>query len=418
MLIDSPAALRLDLLTRYAESRGETDRLFTILAPAALYDRPIPERHRIIFYIGHLEAFDWNLLRDHLQLERFHQEFDRLFAFGIDPVDGRLPSDQPSDWPSMSQLETYRNRIRRELDGALADATESGELVQLMNIAIEHRLMHAETLEYMFHQLPYNAKIRPQSQQPVTRAVRVTLETIEVPAGTATLGLRRDAGEFGWDNEFEAHTVEAPAFTIDKYKITNGQFAEFIEDGGYRRRSLWSQADWEWKSETGIEHPVFWLARDGGFRCHTMFDETPLPLEAPVYVSHAEASAYARWLGKELPTEAEWQRAAQGAQPPPAARTLWEAPPVGSSPELRSVYGVEDLFGTGWEWTSTCFAPFPGFQIFAAYPGYSANFFDGKHFVMKGGSPRTAACMLRNSFRNWFQAHYQYVYAGFRCASH
>jgi ergothioneine biosynthesis protein EgtB len=416
MLTDTAPTLSLELLTHFSQSREETDRLFSILTASAVYERPIPERHRIIFYIGHLEAFDWNLLRNQLGLDPFHAELDRLFAFGIDPVDGGLPTDQPRDWPAIAEVENYRSRIRRELDNALAGAAESEAFVQLMNIAIEHRLMHAETLEYMFHQLPYDAKIRPNPALSMPPA-KVAAEMIEVPAGTAILGLERGSGQFGWDNEFESHTVEVPAFSIDKFKVTNAQFAKFIEDGGYARPSLWLPSDWEWKSKTAISHPVFWVPADGSFRYRTMFAEIPLPMESPVYVSHAEANAYARWAGKALPTEAQWQRAAEGAQPPPSTRALWDPPPVGIAPQLSSVWGVEDLIGTGWEWTSTEFAPFPGFQIVAAYPGYSANFFDGKHFVMKGGSTRTAACMLRMSFRNWFQAHYQYVYAGFRCVA-
>ncbi len=414
MLIDTAPALSLELLTRFSQSREETDSLFSILTSDALYERPIPERHRVVFYVGHLEAFDWNLLRNQLGLDSFDAELDRLFAFGIDPVDGGLPTDQPGDWPSIGEVEQYRSRIRRELDSALADATASNELLQLMNIAIEHRLMHAETLEYMFHQLPYEAKIRPKPARSLSPA-KVAGDMIKVPAGPAALGLERGAGQFGWDNEFEAHTVEVPAFSIDKFKVTNGQFAKFMEDGGYTRQSLWSPSDWEWKSKTSVSHPVFWVPANDSFRYRTMFEEIPLPTDSPVYVSHAEACAYARWAGKALPTEAEWHRAAEGAQPPTATRTLWDPPPIGGSPQLGSVWGVEDLIGTGWEWTASEFAAFPGFQIVAAYPGYSANFFDGKHFVMKGGSTRTAACMLRMSFRNWFQAHYQYVYAGFRC---
>jgi len=266
---------------------------------------------------------------------------------------------------------------------------------------------------------------------------------VAIPAGTATMGLARDAREFGWDNEFEAHTVDVPAFEIDPYKVTNGQFLEFIADGGYETQALWTSKnnnnsdDWNWKTANAISHPLFW--KKAGHETsgptwlwQTMFDEVQLPLDWPVYVSHAEAAAYARWAGKSLPTEAEWHRAAYstldgdarpypwGSEPPDAQLGnfdfhRWDPLPVNSFPQAQSAFGVHDLLGNGWEWTSTVFAPFPGFKPFPFYRGYSADFFDGKHFVMEGGSPRTAACMLRSSFRNWFQAHYQYVYAGFRC---
>jgi formylglycine-generating enzyme required for sulfatase activity len=149
-----------------------------------------------------------------------------------------------------------------------------------------------------------------------------------------------------------------------------------------------------------------------------MFEEAVLPLDGPVYVSHAEASAYARWAGKKLPTEQQWQRGALETQPRSNADfRSWDPTPVNAFPETRSAFGAVEMIGNGWEWTSSIFAPFAGFKPFPFYPGYSANFFDGQHFVMKGGSPRTAACMLRPSFRNWFQPHYPYVYAGFRCVS-
>ncbi len=162
---------------------------------------------------------------------------------------------------------------------------------------------------------------------------------------------------------------------------------------------------------------------EGAWRYRGMFHEIPLPLNWPVYVSHAEASAYARWAGKRLPTEAEWHRAAHGISEAPGPRhgyfdlARWDPAPVNAFPDSRSKFGVEGLSANGWEWTSSLFEPFPGFQPFPFYEGYSANFFDGQHYVMKGGSTRTERSMLRRSFRNWFQPHYQYVYAGFRCAT-
>jgi iron(II)-dependent oxidoreductase len=417
MLTQYASSLDVNVLRRLGQAREETDKLFDVLRPGVLYARPIPERHRIVFYIGHLEAFDWNLLRNHLDLAPFHPEFDGLFAFGIDPVDGGLPNDQPMDWPLLAEIEGYRDQIRRRLDSAFANTDNTETLIELMNIAIEHRLMHAETLEYMFHQLPYDSKVAVGSPTSRTRP-SFTAQMVSVPAGTVTLGLRRSSDQFGWDNEFESHTVDVPAFSVDKYKVTNGQYELFVKDGGYTRRSLWSSADWEWKTESNVWHPAFWIPKEDNFAYRSMFCEGEFPPDSPVYVSHAEACAYSRWAGKELPTEAEWQRAAEGALAPAKTRTDWNPPAIGAHPEFRSDYGVEDLLGTGWEWTSTSFAPFPGFAAHPSYVGYSAPFFDGRHFVMKGGSHRTAACLLRKSFRNWFQSHYQYVYAGFRCVSY
>jgi gamma-glutamyl hercynylcysteine S-oxide synthase len=436
------AAIHQELAERWLDARRRSDELFALVRPDSLYERPIPERHRIIFYIGHLEAFDWNLLRERaFGLKTFHAEFDRLFAFGIDPVGSGLPADQPSDWPSIDEVRGYVAKIRGILDKQLADGifnsdslTDEGfALDTLLNVAIEHRLMHAETLAYMLHQLLPAGKMA-QTDAPEIANPPVDHRMVDIPAGIVTLGVPQENKVFGWDNEFEGHLVDVPAFAIDRYKVTNRQFLGFMGAGGYETRSFWSSDDWSWKSENRICHPAFWKREADQWLYRTMFSEIALPLDWPVYVSQAEAKAYARWAGKSLPTEAEWHRAAysnprgeERAYPwgsdVPSSRfgnfdfVRWNPTPVNAFPESPSAFGVCDLIGNGWEWTSTAFAPFPGFRAFSFYPGYSADFFDGQHFVMKGGSARTAACMLRHSFRNWFQAHYQYVYAGFRGVS-
>jgi ergothioneine biosynthesis protein EgtB len=429
------------LLNRLQDARLESDKLFGIVRPGSLYERPIPERHRIIFYIGHLEAFDWNLLANRLGAAKPPQpEFDRLFAFGIDPVGGGLPSDQPADWPPVDQVHHYNSQVREALDARISSTLASAEdspdssLTEILHVAVEHRLMHLETLAYMLHQLPLEKKIRqPQILDMVSHPIQ--LRMMNIPAGFATLGLpRNDAEVFGWDNEYERQEVSVPAFKIDEHMVTNAQFLQFLDAGGYDERDLWSPADWDWKTAHGIRHPAFWKQVQSRWHYCGMFDEVMLPGNWPVYVSHAEASAYARWAGKALPTEAQWHRAAFGARggserrypwgaESPASGSgnfdfrQWDPAPVNAFPDNKSAFGVVGQLGNGWEWTSTVFAPFPGFQPMPFYAGYSADFFDGKHYVMKGGSSRTAACMLRRSFRNWFQPHYQYVYAGFRCVS-
>ncbi len=184
-------------------------------------------------------------------------------------------------------------------------------------------------------------------------------------------------------------------------------------------------------SRSGAAAPHFWVERNGEWFYRGMFEDVPLPLDWPVWVTREEAEAYAKWRGAALPSEAQFHRAAYGEagggerpypwgeQTPSSEHgnfdfARWDPEPVTASPGGASAFGVEQTVGNGWEWTATEFGPFPGFQRFPFYPGYSANFFDGHHYVIKGGSPRTAASLLRRSFRNWFRPDYPHVYAGFR----
>ena len=369
------------LSTRLTEARALTDSIWDLLRPGVLLARPIPDRHRLIFYLGHLEAFDWNLIgRRGLGEPSFHPTFDQLFEFGIDPEPGRLPQEGADEWPAEAEIRSYNRRAREIIDRHLAEAP-----IPMAEAALEHRLMHAETLAYLLHNLPYEAKVLAETPR-LSAARRGAHPLREIPAGTAVLGKEAD-GTFGWDNEFSRHTAEVPAFRAGQYKVTNGEYLRFVHDGA--------------------PVPHYWLQQNGEWFYRGMFQLMPLPLEAPVYVSQRQAAAYAAWDGKTLLTEAQFHRLAD-VLPPGAGNydfARWDPLPV---------HQTAPLIGNGWEWTRTPFAPFPGFVPMPFYPGYSANFFDGQHFVLKGASPRTAACFLRPSFRNWFRSDYPYAYATFR----
>jgi iron(II)-dependent oxidoreductase len=381
-------ALNPALRRELDSARSQTDELFELVRPASLYERPIPERHRIIFYLGHLEAFDWNLLaRRALGVPSFHPSFDQLFAFGIDPPQGSLPSDAASDWPSVDEAARYNRRTRETIDALLGEFPE-----EMLHAAIEHRLMHAETLAYILHQLPYDSKLAQQTRSIAPRPAP-NHDWIEIPEGTAELGMDSGKG-FGWDNEFQPMSVEVPAFAISRYKVTNGDYLEFVRAGG------------------GAP-PFFWIERDGAWFYRGMFAEIPFPLQCPVYVTKRQAEEYARWRGATLPSEAQFHRAASGVAP--SSNTdfrYWDPIPVTADPAPENV--PAQMIGNGWEWTSSLFAPFGGFEPKPYYTNYSAPFFDGAHYVLKGGSPRTAARLLRPSFRNWFRPAYPYIYATFR----
>jgi formylglycine-generating enzyme required for sulfatase activity len=350
----------------------------------------------VVFYLGHLEAFDWNLIcRGPLDIPSFHAKFDGLFAFGIDPDSSGLPQDKPADWPSLEEVNTYNARVRNTLDSVLEEVPQ-----ELLHVAIEHRLMHAETFAYMLHNFPFDRKIGPRAAPP-ENGRQVQPSMVEIPSGKADLGLRKGEG-FGWDNEYQQHGIDVVPFAIGKYKVTNGEYLAFVE--------------------SGAAAPPFWVSRSGRWFYRGMFEETPLPLDRPVYVSQDQAVAYAAWVGKRLPTEAEYQRAAFGSgdetgfslDPVRDNFDFREWDPVSVTSSRENKFGVVQLVGNGWEWTSTVFQPFPGFEPFPFYPGYSANFFDGQHYVMKGASQRTAAKLVRPSFRNWFRSSYPYAYATFR----
>lgn len=407
---------RMDALTRdgaaarlhreVQAARAHTDALFGLVSRETLCERPIPDRHRLVFYVGHLDAFDWNQLgRGVLDLPSFQHSFDRLFEAGIDPSPGQAPADQPSDWPALDEVLDYVARTRRKLDEVWGQLPSERVLT-----ALEHRWMHAETLCYLLHELPADVKHAPTARprHTSTHPDRGSNPWARIAAGTAVLG--QAEGEFGWDNEFPRHTAPVEGFEIARHKVTHNDYLRFVAAGG--------------------PVPHFWTHRDGDWWLRRMFDTEPLPPDEPAYLTHQQARAYATWAGARLPTEAEWQRAAYaegqrcypwGNDEPTAARAHlnfvdWDTVPVYASRSGATPEGVEQMLGNGWEWTATPFAGFDGFTSRAYYPGYSASFFDGAHFVMKGGSVRTAQRLARASFRNWFRGEYPYAYATVRLA--
>ena len=446
MPVSNDRILALDrdsLVAWYLRNRERSRRLFDLIDPDVYYSRPIALRNPIVFYEGHLPAFSIiALLNRGLGRPGVDGRLERLFARGIDPdsVETAAPrSGASTQWPSRQEVLAFGRAADEAVLAALRDAPfvedrpamQRGEAVFT---ALEHEAMHQETLLYMWHRLPQEHKHRPVDLAYELGGAPVRQETVQIPAGEATLGADRAAARFGWDNEFGVLPVTVPAFDIDVHNVTNGAFLEFVEAGGYQQRGLWTDDEWEWIQTDRIAHPTFWVKAGHGWQWHGMFEDLPLPLAWPVYVSQAEANAFARWKGRRLPTEAEYHRAAFGtpegherqfpwgdAAPDASFGNFdfasWEPVPAGARPAGASAWGVHDLAGNGWEWTSTVFAPLPGFEPMASYPEYSADFFDGQHFVMKGASPATAKELVRRSFRNWFRPNYPYVYATFRTVS-
>jgi len=416
---------------RWQSNRGRSRALFReILDAEAYWERPIPLRHPFVFYEGHLSAFAARMLKPTCaRLQAIDPALESLFDRGVDPQDATgVPS---LEWPERARIEEFVSRVDEAVEKTFEDglADSAGKAV---HTALEHEEMHQETLLYMLHRVPYSRKRKPagtpsheldSSPAPASR--------IEIPAGSATLGAPDGELPFGWDNEFPATRVDVAAFDVDARPVTNDQWLEFVEAGGYGEERWWTPEGFAWVRGEAVRQPAFWVNRDGSWFWRAQFEEVPLPGSWPVWVSHAEATAYSVWKGRRLPTEAEYHRAAFGRPDGGESGQPWgdeadggrfgnfgavrfDPVPVGARSAGTGAWGVEELVGNGWEWTSTPFEGFPGFRPMASYPGYSADFFDGRHFVMKGASPATPLPLVRRSFRNWFQPHYPYVYAKFR----
>ena len=426
----------------YARNRARTRALFDAVADDAYYSRPIDLRHPVVFYEGHLPAFSFNtLVKRALGGASIDARLEALFARGIDPSEDQGNRSHTHAWPDRCEVQQFAAEADRRVRDALrsTDLDRPGDPLLHRSEAVftilEHEAMHQETLLYMWHRLPFDQKRRPREYRPRVEGAVPPQEWVDVPGGRATLGEDDAALTFGWDNERPRRVEDVPAFSIQRHDVTNAAFLEFVDAGGYDDPRWWRSEDWTWLQTSGVRAPAFWeRPHHAAWQWRGMFDLVPLPMSWPVYVSHAEASAYTAWRGLRLPTEAEYQRATYGtpdaterthpwgAKAPSPAHgvfdfTSWDPEPAGTHPAGRSAWGIDDLVGNGWEWTSTVFAPFPGFRPLPSYPEYSADFFDGEHVVMKGASPVTAKELLRPTFRNWFRPRYPYVYATFRCAA-
>lgn len=399
---------REDLLAWFRKGRERTRRIFSIPRPEVYYERPIALRNPIVFYEGHIPAFAINtLIKLALGQPGIDEDYEILFARGIDPADEAGVADPAAAWPRPEDVSAYVRAAEALIERALTSAPldDDVRIEAALNI-LEHEPMHQETLLYMFHNLSYHQKATPPEWRSPSLTVNgqpLTGRPVRIPAGVATLGADRAEIGFGWDNEFPRHQVGVAAFEIDRHNVTNGDYLRYM-------------------NETGAPAPYFWTRREEAWFWRGMFELIPLPLSWPVYVTQEEATAYAHWRGARLPTEPEYHRAAFGT---PSGKEVgaptegnfdfrnWDPVPVGSYPP--NAWGIHDLVGNGWEWTSTPFAGFEGFEPMRSYPSYSVDFFDGQHFVLKGASPATARELIRPSFRNWFRPNYPYLYATFRC---
>ncbi|MCP9496850.1 MAG: SUMF1/EgtB/PvdO family nonheme iron enzyme [Pyrinomonadaceae bacterium MAG19_C2-C3] len=440
------------LITSFKQTRDQTHTLFHLAPEAELHRSPGFGYRPILWHLAHIGVFEAFWI---LQKIKGDEPLDNRYEALFDPI--KTPRENSNELPSRHEMEDFLAHVRARvtayletLDANAFDPHAANPLMRngyVFDLVLEHERQHQETLAYLLHLLDPSLKTRPNEpalpfDSDDANSIEPLIEhdaMVTIPAGAVIVGATGDG--FGYDNEYPAHKVELPAFQLAVYPTTNLEYLNFIEAGGYGRDEFWSDEGRAWREKENITAPLYWQKASGGFTTRTMFDShAPLDPHHPVSgVSWYEAEAYARFAGKRLPTEAEWERAANGST---AADTsiephkrrfawgdnepdanlcnfnnhVWGTTRVDAYPRGASAFGVHDMTGNVWEWTNDAFAGYPGFEAFP-YPEYSAAWFDGDHRVLKGGSWATRSSILRTSFRNFFRRGFRIAFAGIRCAS-
>ena len=363
----------------------------------------------------------------------FGPEIDRLYDAFRNPrrTRGKLPLLGVDE--AFAYAARVRTRALRRLEAVSDEGlARTGALLDggfVYGMVAQHEQQHVETLLATL-QLVTSTVLEPLPSQLPAPLRSVLPAEVHVPGGPFQMGT---AEAWAYDNERPRHEVNVPSFFLDRYPVTNGQFLAFMEDGGYANRAHWSEAGWAFREAEHLEHPLFWRRAAGGWERRRFGTWEALPPDEPVcHVCWYEADAYARWAGRRLPTEAEWEKAAAATpagtvrrypwgdgRPDRTRANLWplggHPARVGAFPAGASAFGVEQMIGDVWEWTASDFQPYSGFRAFP-YPEYSAVFFGGDYKVLRGGSWAVAPEAIRNTFRNWDYPIRRQIFAGFRCA--
>jgi ergothioneine biosynthesis protein EgtB len=429
-------------------------RTLEIVAPLEIEDYVIQTAEFMSpprWHIGHTSWFFETVLQKYQPGYKTYRE-DFLFFFnsyyeGFGPRIER-PKRGTRSRPTVADTRKYRAHIDEQMLGFIEDVSsrdDGDQILSIVRLGLEHEMQHQELLVYDIKHLlcdQFDAPMKPAPQSIVNISGMVEIEggLFELGYDAAKDGCEPHAGmralhAFAWDNEKPAHRVWLEDFAIDRAPTSIGEYLEFMNDGGYRDFRWWHSAGWEQVNTEHWQAPLYWEMHDGEWMIRDFSGLHPATDKANEPVSHVsflEASAYAKWAGKRLPTEAEWEKAATlssaalnkqsfpwGDATPDESRAnlwesrLWSVAPIGAFPDGRSARGCHQMIGDVWEWTTSDYTPYPGFK--SDFDEYNDKWFVGQK-VLRGGSFATPQIQIRSTYRNFFYPHERWMIAGFRCA--
>lgn len=431
-------ASRARILDYFHRSFERYEQLFEVLScDAAYFKKPIALRHPLIFYFGHTATFFINkllltgLLTGHAS-SRINPRFESMFAIGVDEMSWDDLNEANYQWPTVAEVKAYRDAVRATVDGIIRNAPLTLPIDWdnpwwAILMGIEHERIHLETSSVLIRQHPLDY-VRPHPAWQPCRSTGIAPENtlVNIPAGPVHLGKAPTDASYGWDNEYGQHDAAVPAFQASRYLVSNGEFRQFVDAGGYQDDSLWLEEGAAWKKFAQAEHPTFWQRDGERWQLRLLSEVVDMPWDWPVETNYHEAKAFCQWQAREtgqpvrLPSEDEWVRllAISGigeineSEPAPANLHLdhWAS----SCPVNTFAHGpLFDVVGNVWQWTETPIYPFDGFAVHPIYDDFTTPTYDDRHNLIKGGSWISCGNEARHSARYAFRRHF-FQHAGFR----
>ena len=440
ILNDKDAKALREKVRRYFHATYSIDeKLYELLADdAAFYLRPDPLRHPLVFYLGHTAVFYINKLNiAGIISERINPAFESMFAVGVDEMSWDDLNDAHYDWPAIPRVREYRDKVRSFVDDLISKlpAPEGGITWDspwwAVIMGIEHERIHLETSSVLIRQMPLQ-RVRSMDFWNICEDSGTAPQNELLPVKGKEIVLGKDYSDplYGWDNEYGKKSYHIQDFQASRFLVSNAEYRQFIDAGGYNAQEYWTPEGWAWKSYEKAKHPRFWaIGEEGEYFLRTIAALVPMPWNHPVEVNYLEAKAFCNWKAKmtglpiRMPTEAEWYAIRDGHLD--TDLPYWDKAPgninleywASACPVDRFAFGeFYDIIGNVWQWTETPIAAFPGFKIHPYYDDFSVPTFDTRHNLIKGGSFISTGNEAIRDSRYAFRRHF-YQHAGFRYIS-
>ena len=428
------AATRESILAYFIATFSRYEQLFETLAnEQAFLQKPIPLRHPLIFYFGHTATFFVNkLVLAGLLKERINPKFESMFAVGVDEMSWDDLDETHYDWPSVSDVKQYRNQVRVAVETIIQTSPlempiDWNHPWWVIVMGIEHERIHLETSSVLIRQQKLDlVKPHPAWQACKSAGNAPRNDLVTIPAGEVYLDKKDNAAEYGWDNEYGLHHAKIAEFQASRFLVSNEEYLEFVNAGGYAQAVFWEEEGLKWKNYAQATHPTFWLRKGDAWQLRLMTEEVEMPWDWPVDVNYHEAKAFCNWKARQtglkvrLPSEDEWYRLydfaglAEVANEEVANSNIHLDYAASSCPVNHFKHGeLYDVTGNVWQWTETAIYPFSGFKVHPMYDDFTTPTFDGRHNLLKGGSWISCGNESLHSARYAFRRHF-FQHAGFR----